>query len=245
MNNFIKGILEKYDYHQYSDNIKLWNNSNEFFLIQEYDVEELESSSEVMLNFFTCKKTEQLISEFEKIQDNKMKKNTSLFITVKVENLEKEYERLKNIAMRIEEDEYYFRKYVIFYTEEGLNKLKPNVEYLLDYINSESPDEKSLFDKFEENMFFDDAYFVAMQLIVKLPFISLPHSDTHFETIEDRIKSRIEFKKLVNQEEQVNQILELLNGDNISEQLKNSAILGRLGEILETWTYENKENTTL
>ena len=41
-------------------------------------------------------------------------------------------------------------------------------------------------------------------------------------------------KKLVNQEEQVNQILELLNGDNISEQLKNSAILGRLGEILET-----------
>lgn len=187
MNNFIKGILEKYDYHQYSDNIKLWNNSNEFFLIQEYDVEELESSSEVMLNFFTCKKTEQLISEFEKIQDNKMKKNTSLFITVKVENLEKEYERLKNIAMRIEEDEYYFRKYVIFYTEEGLNKLKPNVEYLLDYINSESPDEKSLFDKFEENMFFDDAYFVAMQLIVKLPFISLPHSDTHFETIEDRI----------------------------------------------------------
>lgn len=73
-----------------------------------------------------------------------------------------------------------------------------------------------------------------MQLIVKLPFISLPHSDTHFETIEDRIKSRIEFKKLVNQEEQVNQILELLNGDNISEQLKNSAILGRLGEILET-----------
>lgn len=234
MNNFIKGILEKYDYHQYSDNIKLWNNSNEFFLIQEYDVEELESSSEVMLNFFTCKKTEQLISEFEKIQDNKMKKNTSLFITVKVENLEKEYDRLKNIAMRIEEDEYYFRKYVIFYTEEGLNKLKPNVEYLLDYINSESPDEKSLFDKFEENMFFDDAYFVAMQLIVKLPFISLPHSDTHFETIEDRIKSRIEFKKLVNQEEQVNQILELLNGDNISEQLKNSAILGRLGEILET-----------
>lgn len=234
MNNFIKGILEKYDYHQYSDNIKLWNNSNEFFLIQEYDVEELESSSEVMLNFFTCKKTEQLISEFEKIQDNKMKKNTSLFITVKVENLEKEYERLKNIAMRIEEDEYYFRKYVIFYTEEGLNKLKPNVEYLLDYINSESPDEKSLFDKFEENMFFDDAYFVAMQLIVKLPFISLPHSDTHFETTEDRIKSRIEFKKLVNQEEQVNQILELLNGDNISEQLKNSAILGRLGEILET-----------
>ena len=197
MNNFIKGILEKYDYHQYSDNIKLWNNSNEFFLIQEYDVEELESSSEVMLNFFTCKKTEQLISEFEKIQDNKMKKNTSLFITVKVENLEKEYERLKNIAMRIEEDEYYFRKYVIFYTEEGLNKLKPNVEYLLDYINSESPDEKSLFDKFEENMFFDDAYFVAMQLIVKLPFISLPHSGTHFETIEDRIKSRIEFKKLV------------------------------------------------
>ena len=69
-----------------------------FFMIQDYDVEELQSSLDETKNFFTCQKTNQLISEFEKIQDNKVKKNTSLFVTVKFENLE-EYERFKNIAM--------------------------------------------------------------------------------------------------------------------------------------------------
>lgn len=112
MNNFMKKILEKDDYHCIDQGIELWNNNNEFFIIQEYDVEELESSGDKTQNFFTCEKTNQLISEFEKIQDNKIKKNTSLFVSVKVNNIKEVYERFKNIAMRIEEDEYYFRKYI-------------------------------------------------------------------------------------------------------------------------------------
>ena len=75
MNNFMKKILEKDDYHCIDQGIELWNNNNEFFIIQEYDVEELESSGDKTQNFFTCEKTNQLISEFEKIQDNKIKKN--------------------------------------------------------------------------------------------------------------------------------------------------------------------------
>ena len=70
MNNFIKKILEKHDYQHIGESIELWNNNNEFFMIQDYDVEELQSSLDETNNFFTCKKTNQLISEFEKIQDN-------------------------------------------------------------------------------------------------------------------------------------------------------------------------------
>ncbi|WP_323126144.1 ABC-three component system middle component 1, partial [Streptococcus equi] len=132
----------------------------------------------------------------------------------------------------IEEDEYYFRKYVIFYTEDGLSKIEPNTQFLLDYIQSDDSKNKSLFDKFENNMFFDDSYFIAMQLIIKLPFISLPHSDARFETIEDRIKSRMETSELVKQEQQVNEILKLFNNDNISEQLKDVDILDSLRKIL-------------
>ena len=82
-------------------------------------------------------------------------------------------------------------------------------------------------------MFFDDSYFIAMQLIIKLPFISFPHSNDHFETVEDRIESRIKTEELIFQEQQVNDILNLLSGDNIGEQLYNDNILNHLGQILE------------
>ena len=203
-------------------------------MIQEYDKEMLRSNIEKDVNFFTCEQTNNLVYEFEKIQNQKIKKNTSLFITVRVDNLEEDYNRFKNITMKIEEDEYYFRKYVIFYTEDGLSKIEPSTQSLLNYIQSESSENESLFDKFENNMFFDDAYFIAMQLIVKLPFISLPHSDNRFEVIEDRIKTRIEREGLIDKENQVDQILDLFDENKISEQLgdETNSILASLYQIL-------------
>ena len=194
----------------------------------------LRSNIEKDVNFFTCEQTNNLVYEFEKIQNQKIKKNTSLFITVRVDNLEEDYNRFKNITMKIEEDEYYFRKYVIFYTEDGLSKIEPSTQSLLNYIQSESSENESLFDKFENNMFFDDAYFIAMQLIVKLPFISLPHSDNRFEVIEDRIKTRIEREGLIDKENQVDQILDLFDENKISEQLgdETNSILASLYQIL-------------
>lgn len=234
MNNFIKQVIENHGYQSYGKVIEFWENSNEFFLIQEYDKEMLRSNIEKDVNFFTCEQTNNLVYEFEKIQNQKIKKNTSLFITVRVDNLEEDYNRFKNITMKIEEDEYYFRKYVIFYTEDGISKIEPNTQSLLNYIQSESSENESLFDKFENNMFFDDAYFIAMQLIVKLPFISLPHSDNRFEVIEDRIKTRIEREGLIDKENQVDQILDLFDENKISEQLgdETNSILASLYQIL-------------
>ena len=74
---------------------------------------------------------------------------------------------------------------------------------------------------------------IRMKKIIKLPFISLPHSEDHFEMIEDIIKSRIETAELVEQEQQVNQILDLFNDDNINEQLNDISILDKLRNILE------------
>ena len=234
MNNFIKQVIENHGYRSYGKVIEFWENSNEFFLIQEYDKEMLRSNIEKDVNFFTCEQTNNLVYEFEKIQNQKIKKNTSLFITVRVDNLEEDYNRFKNITMKIEEDEYYFRKYVIFYTEDGLSKIEPSTQSLLNYIQSESSENEGLFDKFENNMFFDDAYFIAMQLIVKLPFISLPHSDNRFEVIEDRIKTRIEREGLIDKENQVDQILDLFDENKISEQLgdETNSILASLYQIL-------------
>lgn len=226
MNNFLSEMMESVGY-SLSDtpSLKLFKKGYEFFIFEYFEIDELKV-------FFKSEKLDHLISEFQKLDDDKVKKNTSLFVLIKVDNVQEAHKAYLNKIMAIEEDEYYFRKYVIFYTENGLSKIKSNIQFLLDYIQSEDSENKSLFDKFEENMFFDDAYFIAMQLIIKLPFISLPHSDNRFEVVEDRIKNRIERESLIDKEEQVHKILDLLDEKKIREELDNIAILDELNQIL-------------
>lgn len=221
MNDFLKKMMETKGYlRNENSSLEIFGNSYEFFIFESFEIDELK-------DFFKSEKLDYLISEFQKIDDDKIKKNTSLFVLIKVENIQGVYKNYLNKIMTIEEDEYYFRKYVIFYTEDGLSKLNCDTQSLIDYIQSEN-----LFDKFENNMFFDESYFIAMQLIIKLPFISLPHSNNHFETVEDRIETRIKTEELIAQERQVNDILNVFNGDNIGEQLVDDMI-NCLGRILE------------
>ena len=231
MNDFLYRMMDSTGYNLIEDDsLKLFGNEHEFFLTEHFEIGEIQ-------DFFKTEKLEYLISQFQKIDNNKIRKNTSLFILIKVDSIHEFYNHNLNKMVTIEEDEYYFRKYVIFYTEEGLAELKPDIDSLLQYIqeNGDDSDEESLFDKFEENMFFDDSYFIAMQLIIKLPFISLPHSNDHFETIEDKIKLRIGTAELVDQEQQVDQILGLFHDDNINigSQLEDTTIIDSLRQILE------------
>ena len=228
MNKFLSAIMSSNGYNRINNTpLELFGNKHEFFLIQCFEMEEIQ-------DFFKTVKLDYLISEFQKLDDEKIKKNTSLFILIKVYDIHQFYNNYLNTIVAIEEDEYYFRKYIIFYTDEGLNDLNPDVQYLLHIVQNNIDDlEESLFDKFEKDMFFDDSYFIAMQLIIKLPFISLPHSDKPFATIEDKIKLRMESEQQVKKEQQVNQILEWFDSDNIREQLENSDIFDNLRQILE------------
>ncbi|MCD3402884.1 ABC-three component system middle component 1 [Streptococcus equi] len=233
MNDFLHMMMESEGYVlSKQSSLEIFKNDYEFYIFEHFKIEELK-------DFFKSEKLDCLISEFQKLDDDKVKKNTSLFVLVKVNNIQEAHKQYLNKIMTIEEDEYYFRKYVIFYTEDGLSKIEPNTQFLLDYIQSDDSENQSLFDKFENNMFFDDSYFIAMQLIIKLPFISLPHSDARFETIEDRIKSRMETLELVEQEQQVNEILKLFNNGNIGDQLEDSDILDELNQILGDRAFED------
>lgn len=235
MNSFLQQILGQHNFHKCDEHLELWGgDGDEFFLIQEYNREDFKSSSEGGSDFFTCEQTNKLISCFEKLNDNKIKKNTSLFVTIKVDELKQSYESLRNMIMKVEEDEYYFRKYVILYTEEGLSRLNSNIEDLLNYIQSTSPEGEYLFDKFERDMFFHTSYFIAIQLIIKLPFASLHHSDNHFEIVEDKIQARIEMEGLNDHKKQVDDILEIFSGVDIRKQLEDEAsgLLDSLNQIL-------------
>ena len=222
MNDFLNKMMEtKWDLLSMDCSLEIFGNGYEFFIFKQFEIDELK-------DFFKSDKLDSLISEFQKIDDDKIKKNTSLFILINVENIQKVYKDYLNKILTIEEDEYYFRKYVIFYTKDGLSKLEPDTQCLIDYIQSEK-----FFDEFEKNMFFDESYFIAMQLIIKLPFISLPHSNDHFETVEDRIESRIKTEELIVLEREVNAILNMFNDDNIGEQLDDDMIncLGWIGGL--------------
>ena len=116
--------------------LKLFKKGYEFFIFEHFEIDELKV-------FFKSEKLDHLISEFQKLDDDKVKKNTSLFVLIKVDNVQEAHKEYLNKIMAIEEDEYYFRKYVIFYTENGLSKIKPNTQFLLDYIQSEDSENKS------------------------------------------------------------------------------------------------------
>lgn len=233
MNDFLKNIICEAGYSEERDgDVKYFGKKNEFFILKYFENEEFE-------DFFKSEKLDSLIEGFQSLKDGKIRKNSSLFVLVKVDSLSEFYNNhLKNI-MDIEEDEYYFRKYVILYTEEGINKLEPNTQFLLQYIQSKDLEDQSLFAKFENNMFFEEAYFIAMQLIIKLPFISLPHASEHFKMIEDRIKLRIEEECAIKSEKKVNQIVDKLVSTDINQLLENNEIFDELNKILGDCSHED------
>lgn len=99
---------------------------SEYFIVSQYSQEELH-------NFFDDDKTSQVIKEFERLSvisnHENINKNTSLFILVKVDDLKEAFEdeKIQKSILLIEEDYYYFRKFVLLYTQNGLSiyEIKP------------------------------------------------------------------------------------------------------------------------
>ena len=163
------------DFNLYTNELK-----SEYFIISQYSQEELH-------DFFENDKTSQIIDKFErqsKISEHEnIKKNTSLFILVEVDNLKEAFEddKIQKSILLIEEDYYYFRKFIILYTRNGLLDLRDKAtnEAFYNYL------EFSI-DAFEDDMFFSESYFMAMEIGVKLPFFTLPKRNDIYQSIESQ-----------------------------------------------------------
>ena len=123
--------------------------NQQYYIVVEYSVEEFK-------DFFDSTKTDSIISFFDdrKKESGDIQKNSSIIICVKVDNLKKEFRELNNQIMKIEEDEYFFKKYVIVYTENSVRDLKTKdniVATLQDRLSNITN-----FDQFQENNFFND-----------------------------------------------------------------------------------------
>ena len=182
MKNIIVNLLKHNHFDCVDTDFNLYTNQlkSEYFIISQYSQEELH-------DFFENDKTSQIIDKFErqsKISEHEnIKKNTSLFILVEVDDLKEvfEDEKVQRSILLIEEDYYYFRKFIILYTRNGLLDLrdKETNEILYTYLESN-------IDAFEDDMFFSESYFMAMEIGVKLPFFTLPKRNDIYQSIESQ-----------------------------------------------------------
>ncbi|OZU88229.1 hypothetical protein CIL03_11280 [Virgibacillus indicus] len=165
-------------------------NGQEYFLTTQYDVNEL-------INFFDLPKTNEIIEAFEKKQLEKsdIKKNTTLFVYIETDNLKSFYEQHKNTIFQIEEDEYFFRKHVIVYSKNGIQNINPNhniSEQLHKILKSDGG-----IDRFEKNYYDDEEFFIAIQLMAKLPFLIIKSDEEPYESLLEKVNKQSEIINLM------------------------------------------------
>ena len=231
MKNIIVNLLKHNHFDCVDTDFNLYTNQlkSEYFIVSQYSQEELH-------NFFDDDKTSQVIKEFERLslksEHENIKKNTSLFILVEVDNLKEAFEddKIQKSILLIEEDYYYFRKFIILYTRNGLLDLrdKETNEILYTYLESN-------IDAFEEDMFFSESYFIAMEIGVKLPFFTLPKRNGIYQSIENQYHD--------NKDELDDRLLDFytkVTDEGLSESLKdistddeNISDLLQIGELLQ------------
>lgn len=170
------------------DFIALMENK-EYFVITQYNEEEIK-------NFFSIQKTVQLIESYNQLKNDypDLKKNSSLIICHKSANIEAFKKENQSIIFRIEEDEYYFRKYLIIYSEESLQIFTFDKNYGSQINNILQKPECLQY--YQNNFYYDEGYFLAMQLMVKLPFLKYNSIEGGYKTVEQELVEAILHKQL-------------------------------------------------
>lgn len=231
MRDIIIKFLQNNHFNQLNTEFDFYTNSqnSEYFIVSQYSSDELH-------NFFDDNKTSQVIKEFErlslKLEHENIKKNTSLFILVEVDNLKEAFkdEKFQRSILLIEEDYYYFRKFILLYTRNGVSDLqdKTTNETLFKYLESN-------IDAFEEDMYFSESYFMAMEIGVKLPFFTLPKRNDIYKSIEnqyqndkDKLDNRLlEFYSKITDEKLSKSLKDISTNDEIISDLL------QIGELLQ------------
>src|SRR5699024_722097 len=124
------------------------------------------------------------------------------------------YIQNKGLIFKIEEDEYFFRKYVIIYTADSIKNINPQNDISSTIHQILLTDNRINF--YQQNNYSDVEFFVAMQLMIKLPFLTFQGDASEFEPINKKLDHQLHGQNL----SEVNDILtEFINQhDVISDQ---------------------------
>lgn len=175
--------------------------SPEYYLLEYVEINRLKSFAEGDDN------TVMQLFEDQRKNDKEISKNTSLVLCVKAKNLESDYDAHKNSILLIEENQYFFKRYVIIYTEQAVVAFKdytPVVPEMQKKILSTTS-----FQGYKENPFSSDDYFLLMQIFLKLPFLNVPEqSATDYKPLEELIGTKLserqmQLREALNQNEDI------------------------------------------
>lgn len=148
---------------------------DDFFRIDDYTEPEL-------LDYFKSEVTKGAITNYEELInfDDTAKVNSVQIALVKVADLQSFFTSHKNQLMKIEEDPYYFRKYILVYTDEAMTDIcKYSLSELEEFVLKDE-----YYNNYEKDMYSNPGYFLGIECYIKLPFLTLPIRDEKYSSLD-------------------------------------------------------------
>lgn len=175
------------------------NDGAEFYFFLEIPLEQL-VAIKTYTDFENNASYKLFKTEYDKILKEEtytaIEKNSSLTILVKGQEAN-DIEKYQQQILLLEEDEYFFKKYVIVYLEEAVASIKSlqtegGIEALQNLICNVSK-----FDQYSNYGFIQNIsdYLLALQLFVKLPFLSLEFNEEDFHTLQEKLDQNLGGKR--------------------------------------------------
>lgn len=170
-----------------NDNVRFYRKNSservEYYLVLFLSKAELENFNETPTHV-------QSVFQSKKSEYSDVAKNTSLIICVEFADFVNDCNKYKNKMLRIEEDDYWFKKYVLPFTVSGANSLVQNIP-VVQQLNGIVSD-VSLFQDFTSQMYRNETYFLAVQFFLKFPFLNLQIDPSQqFVSIPQLLSARI------------------------------------------------------
>ncbi|MFM7457398.1 MAG: ABC-three component system middle component 1 [bacterium] len=160
----------------------------EYYFLSEYTAKELNDY------FLDSDRTKSFFDYLEGSQKEhpNVKKNSSQIIFVNVDSLVDDFKILKNQIYRIEEDEFFLKKYILLYTSEALEVLKTlSINKLQERLYNLSSFDNFFTGGLDQPNNIDPEYFLLTQLFIKLPFIKLSEVQKDFEPLDEIINYQL------------------------------------------------------
>ena len=135
-------------------------------------------------------------------------RNSDFIILFKIENLSDFNEHEQKI-LSIEEDPYFFKKYVLYYSNEELNLVNDiDISELKKTIF-----DRDLFNKYKQHPNFPSLYSFAARFFIKLPFLRVPVSEEKMPSIEVMLDENLKDKHLFEFDNKLALLIESKNND--------------------------------
>lgn len=159
--------------------------------------------------------------------DERIDKNLSMIVCY-MEKDDDDLERRNKLYFDIEEDPYYFKKYLISYSELEVNKLNKefdNKNNLTEFINNIVIN-SDYFREFKTEQISNNSilYKICSKMMIKIPIINLNYRKDELENLSNKIKGIMENKEL-------NELREIVLNSESTQDDKLLEIILNLGEL--------------